>query len=147
MSKEYPLHPGQTHTSPLYTQLPLEEYEAIMKENQALKQANKNMAESVAKLDAMRLKEVELDMRERELDEREKELKKNGVYINYWIDAEVEKPGKEYAGMNFAVTNGRLVLVAVWGENGWYENPFKYMQQSKIAHWCRLPRLPEENNA
>ena len=69
MQKQYPLHPGQTHASPLYTQLPLEEYEAIMKENKALKQANANMAESIAELDAMRLKEVELDMRERELKE------------------------------------------------------------------------------
>lgn len=69
MSKEYPLHPGQTHASPLYTQLPLEEYEALMKENKALKQANKNLTESVAELDAMRLKEVELDMRELKLKE------------------------------------------------------------------------------
>jgi len=69
MQKQYPLHPGQTHASPLYTQLPLEEYEALMKENKALKQANKNMAESVAELESMRQKEVELDMRERELKE------------------------------------------------------------------------------
>ena len=69
MQKQYPLHPGQTHASPLYTQLPLEEYEALMKENKALKQANANLTESIAELDAMRLKEVELDMRERELKE------------------------------------------------------------------------------
>lgn len=69
MQKQYPLHPGQTHASPLYTQLPLEEYEALMKENKALKQANKNLTESVSELDAMRLKEVDLDMRERELKE------------------------------------------------------------------------------
>jgi len=69
MQKQYPLHPGHTHASPLYTQLPLEEYEALMKENKALKQANKNMAESVAELESMRQKEVELDMRERELKE------------------------------------------------------------------------------
>lgn len=41
MSKEYPLHPGQTHASPLYTQLPLEEYEALMKENARMKEALK----------------------------------------------------------------------------------------------------------
>ena len=39
--KQYPLHPGQTHASPLYTQLPLEEYEAIMKENARMKEALK----------------------------------------------------------------------------------------------------------
>lgn len=39
--KNYPLHPGQTHTTPFYTQLPLEEYEAIMKENARMKEALK----------------------------------------------------------------------------------------------------------
>ena len=39
--KDYPLHPGQTYASPLYTQLPLEEYEAIMKENARMKEALK----------------------------------------------------------------------------------------------------------
>jgi hypothetical protein len=37
----YPLHPNQTHAAPLYTQLPLEEYEAIMKENARMKEALK----------------------------------------------------------------------------------------------------------
>ena len=41
MPKQYPLHPGQTHASPLYTQLPLEEYEALMKENARMKEALK----------------------------------------------------------------------------------------------------------
>ena len=33
----YPLHPGQTHAQPLYAQIPLEEYESIMRENKRLK--------------------------------------------------------------------------------------------------------------
>ena len=37
----YPLHPGQTLAAPLYTQLPLEEYERIMKENARMKEALK----------------------------------------------------------------------------------------------------------
>lgn len=41
MQKQYPLHPNQTHASPLYTQLPLEEYEAIMKENARMKETLK----------------------------------------------------------------------------------------------------------
>ena len=41
MHKQYPLHPGQTHASQLYTQLPLEEYEALMKENARMKEALK----------------------------------------------------------------------------------------------------------
>ena len=39
--KDYPLYPNQTHASPLYTQLPQEEYEAIMKENARMKEALK----------------------------------------------------------------------------------------------------------
>ena len=37
MSKDYPLHPGQTHAQPLYAQIPLEEYESLMAENKRLK--------------------------------------------------------------------------------------------------------------
>ena len=37
MDKHYPLHPGQTHAQPLYTQIPLEEYERLMAENKKLK--------------------------------------------------------------------------------------------------------------
>lgn len=31
MTKNYPLHPGQTHTEPLYCTIPLEEYEGLKK--------------------------------------------------------------------------------------------------------------------
>jgi hypothetical protein len=41
MSKNYPLHPGQTHAEPLYAQIPLEEYERLMKENGVLRKINK----------------------------------------------------------------------------------------------------------
>lgn len=40
MSKDYPLHPGQTHAQPLYAQIPLEEYERLMAENKRLKEEN-----------------------------------------------------------------------------------------------------------
>lgn len=32
-NKEYPLHPGQTQTSPDYIQIPQSEYEALKREN------------------------------------------------------------------------------------------------------------------
>ena len=37
MSKDYLLHPGQTHAEPLYAQIPLEAYERLMRENKRLK--------------------------------------------------------------------------------------------------------------
>ena len=39
--KDYPLHPGHTHATPLYMQLPIEEYETIMKENARMKETLK----------------------------------------------------------------------------------------------------------
>ncbi len=36
MSKEYPLHPGQTHAGPLYCTIPLEEYEGLKKKIRSL---------------------------------------------------------------------------------------------------------------
>ena len=40
-----PLHPGQTHAEPLYAQIPLEEYESIMRENKLLKEENARLNE------------------------------------------------------------------------------------------------------
>ena len=37
----YPLHPGQAHAQPLYAQIPLEEYERLMRENKRLKEVLK----------------------------------------------------------------------------------------------------------
>ena len=78
MAKHYPLHPGQIHAEPYYRTIPLEEYESMKKrivqlekDNTALELANKNLMESVARLNEMKSREYELDMRERELDERE----------------------------------------------------------------------------
>jgi hypothetical protein len=42
--KQYPLHPGQTHMSQQYVQIPLEEYEHLMQENKQLKEANARLA-------------------------------------------------------------------------------------------------------
>jgi len=39
--KDYPLHPGQTHADPYYCTIPLEEYEALKKENARMKETLK----------------------------------------------------------------------------------------------------------
>ena len=38
---DYPLYPWQTNAQPLYAQIPLEEYERLMKENDVLRKINK----------------------------------------------------------------------------------------------------------
>lgn len=43
MNKHYPLHPGQTHAQPLYTTIPLEEYENLMDEIKNLRSTNEMM--------------------------------------------------------------------------------------------------------
>ena len=43
MSKDYPLHPGQTHADPLYCTIPLEEYDRIMTENRRMKETLKRL--------------------------------------------------------------------------------------------------------
>ena len=48
---DYPLHPGQTHAQPLYTQIPLEEYERIMQENKRLKDVLKRHGITLLKED------------------------------------------------------------------------------------------------
>ncbi len=131
MSKQYPPHPGQTHASPFYTQLPLEEYEALMKENKALKQANANMTESIAELDAMRQKEVELDMRERELKEERR-----------WRKFPDEKPSEE----------GYYIIC---GSSGFRNSDkWTYCEDRRkmdfsfysygVKYWMPMPSAPEE---
>ena len=39
MNNDYPHHPHQTHAEPYYAQIPLEEYERLMKENKRMKAA------------------------------------------------------------------------------------------------------------
>jgi hypothetical protein len=51
VSKDYPLHPGQTHAQPLYAQIPLEEYEAMMRENKRLKDVLKRHGITLLKED------------------------------------------------------------------------------------------------
>ena len=51
MSKDYPLHPGQTHAQPLYAQIPLEEYERLMAENKRLKDVLKRHGITLLKED------------------------------------------------------------------------------------------------
>lgn len=48
---KYPLHPGQTHAQPLYAQIPLEEYESIMRENKRLKDVLKRHGITLLKED------------------------------------------------------------------------------------------------
>ena len=49
--KDYPLHTGQTHAQPLYAQIPLEEYERLMKENERLKDVLKRHGITLLKED------------------------------------------------------------------------------------------------
>lgn len=51
MSKDYLLHPGQTHAQPLYVNIPMEEYEHIMQENKRLKDALKRHGITLLKED------------------------------------------------------------------------------------------------
>jgi len=55
--KHYPLHPGQTHAEPLYAQIPLEEYESIMRENKLYKEENARLNEVLKRHGITLLKE------------------------------------------------------------------------------------------
>lgn len=54
---KHPLHPGQTHAEPLDTQIPLEEYEIIMRENRLLKEENARLNEVLKRHGITLLKE------------------------------------------------------------------------------------------
>ena len=138
---DYPQHPQQTHAEPLYCQIPLEEYESIKKENKALKEANKNLVESVSELEAMKQKEVELDLRERRLKERgwhkmDERLPDVGEYvIVYGGDA---WNGKGYAMLKIETMKGPF------GCPLWTDGSGEPMCINKMTHWTYLPTPPEK---
>ena len=45
MTKDYPLHPGQTLAEPYYCTVPLDEYESLMLENREMKRRIKELEE------------------------------------------------------------------------------------------------------
>ena len=51
-NNNYPLHPGQTHATPYYVTIPMEEYERLISENKrlndALKRNGLNLVNEVA---------------------------------------------------------------------------------------------------
>ena len=48
--KDYPLHPGQAHTEPLYVHVPLEEYEGLKKKINILETDKAELKFTIVKL-------------------------------------------------------------------------------------------------
>lgn len=144
MAKHYPLHPGQIHAEPYYCTIPLEEYESMKKriaqlekDNAALEIANKNLAESVAKLNEMKSKEYELDMREREL----KELKERHRW--HKVSEEMLEDGAEVLA-----SDGEEIWLChkdtMCDGSTWFQ-PEGLPHIEGITHWMPLPEKPKDD--
>lgn len=157
MSKDYPLHPGQTHAEPLYAQIPLEEYEHLMRENKRLKARTEEL--------------------ERKDTEHTVQIAKMNGYIHHleeerrWRKFPDEMPQKYDDGDSFLVAvehesttcpKGYYVTIAELFDGNWYDEEGRDIDEdteydlpkgtnmgfyrSKVTHWMPLPPAPKEDD-
>ena len=90
--KNYPLLPGQTHIEPYYTQVPTEEYEALMREVKQLREitaGSRTTIDDIAEIktltsevNALREMNVKLQGEKIKIEEENAELKANQAWIS-----------------------------------------------------------------
>lgn len=138
--KNYPLLPGQTHIEPYYTQVPTEEYEALMRE---VKQLREITAESRTTIDDIaEIKTLTSEVNAlREMNAKAQEeiiaLKEN----QRWRKCSEELPEE---GVEVLVTNGVYCSISDWCGGYWNNDPFcGYTVSDNVIAWMPLPKCPE----
>lgn len=91
--KNYPLFPGQTHIEPYYTQVPTEEYEALMREVKQLREitaGSRTTIDDIAEIktltsevNALREMNVKLQGEKIQLEDDVALLRKNNEQLKY----------------------------------------------------------------
>jgi hypothetical protein len=114
MSNDYPLHPGQTHVEPLYVNIPLEEYESIMKENKRLKS--------------------QFGWRSWKLDPPKFPDSEGFVFCGHQ-KYDYEKEMRYFVDVGHLDVDGTLCMFNDWDEGE---------QTFEIDYWFPLPRHPDE---
>lgn len=114
MSKDYPLHPGQTRVEPLYVNIPLEEYEHIMQENKRLKS--------------------QFGWRSWKLDPPKFPDSEGFVFCGHQ-KYDYEKEMRYFVDVGHLDVDGTLCMFNDWDEGE---------QTFEIDYWFPLPRHPDE---
>lgn len=142
--KNYPLLPGQTHIEPYYTQVPTEEYEALMREVKQLREITAGSRTTID--DIAEIKTLTSEVKAlREMNARAQEeiatLKEN----QQWRKFQDEKPTEEMEGMDFIVSNGFFHREISEWRGYWNNDPFCGDRHcDEVKYWLPLPKEPED---
>lgn len=141
--KHYPLHPGQTQPLPHYTQVPTEEYEALKREVQQLREltaGNRTTIDDVVEINTLTSEVKALREMNAKAQEEIATLKEN----QRWRKFPDEKPNEEMEGMDFIVSNGFFHREISEWRGYWNNDPFCGDRHcDEVKYWRPLPKEPE----
>ena len=155
--KQYPLHPGQTHVEPMYTQVPTEDYETLKREARQLREITKGSRTTVddiaeiktltSEVKALREMNARAQARITELERMDTEhtiqiAKMNG-YISTledsyrWRKCSEELPTDE--------TEVPVILYNDWKTTDYFEKDKDrwHYHWDNVAYWFLTPKAPE----
>lgn len=159
--KHYPLHPGQTQPLPYYTQVPTEEYEALKREVQQLREltaGNRTTIDDVVEINTLTSEVKAL----REMNAKAKEeitkLKSENESLEYSVatldtDLAMERRWRKCSdelpdvGESVLVADSYgledSVTMARYTEEGWELNSGMLIKKDWFKYWKYLPKAPE----
>ena len=141
--KKYPLHPGQTHAEPYYTNVPTEEYEANMRELKQLREitaGSRTTIDDIAEIKTLTSEVNALREMNAKAQEEIATLKEN----QRWRKFPDEKPSEEMEGEDCIVSNGFYDVVCEW-RGYWNNEPFIGDKNcDRVKYWMQAPKAPED---
>lgn len=148
--KNYPLLPGQTHIEPYYTQVPTEEYEALMREVKQLREitaGSRTTIDDIAEIktltsevNALREMNVKLQGEKIQLEDDVALLRKNNEELKYerrWRKFPDEKP--EHNGIYIVLLGEHTRTLDMYDTD-----KGKFRTYMPIA-WMSLPSATKED--
>lgn len=138
--KHYPLHPGQTQTLPYYTQVPTEEYEALKREVQQLREitsGNRTTIDDVVEINTLTSEVKALREMNAKAQEEIATLKEN----QRWRKFPDEKPSED-------------TRYIICGSSGFRDaDRWMYLKEKQrmgfgfhdygVKYWMPMPKAPE----
>lgn len=145
--KQYPLHPGQTHVEPMYTQVPTEDYEALKREVQQLREITKGSRTTVDDIAEIKTLTSEVNAL-REVNAKAQEeiavLKEN----QRWRKVSDELPETRTLVLTISNEGCFELLALMEKENGtkfWdaFDDEGHEYKLKEVSYWQALPKAPE----
>lgn len=135
--KQYPLHPDQTHVESMYTQVPTEDYEALKREVQQLREITKGSRTTVDDIAEIKTLTSEVNVL-REMNAKAQEEIAELREATRWRKCSEELPEE---GKWVFISDGKITGYGKMMNGGWIAESNAYYM---IKYWSPLPKAPEE---